>query len=133
VRQVVILNPAASVRAERYAVVEGKTPEISAKQARNLLKSVDPSTLVCLLDRAIIAVLRNPAARVGALANLTLESLKHDGRQYALRFSERRTSSGAPASKCCRGSASTRAVTFVKGVEEQEPAGVADDDGATVE
>jgi predicted DNA-binding protein (UPF0251 family) len=36
VRHVVVLNPAASVRAERYAVVEGKTPEISAKQARKL-------------------------------------------------------------------------------------------------
>jgi len=88
-RHVVILNPAASVRAERYAVVEGKTPEISAKQARDLLKSVDPSTLVGLRDRAIIAVLIYTAARVGTVAKLTLKSLKHDGTQYALRFSEK--------------------------------------------
>ncbi len=89
VRHVVILNPAASVRAERYAVVEGKTPEISAKQARDLLRSVDPSTLVGLRDRAIIAVLIYSAARVGAVAKLTLKSLKYDGTQYALRFSEK--------------------------------------------
>ena len=89
VRHVVILNPAASVRAERYAVVEGKTPEISAKQARDLLKSVDASNLVGLRDRAIIAVLIYTAARVGAVAKLTLKSLKHDGTQYALRFSEK--------------------------------------------
>ena len=30
-RHVVVINPAATVRAERYSVVEGKTPEISAQ------------------------------------------------------------------------------------------------------
>ena len=89
VRHVVVLNPAASVRAERYAVVEGKTPEISAKQARNLLKSIDTANLVGLRDRAIIAVLIYTAARVGAVAKLTLKSLKHDGTQHSLRFSEK--------------------------------------------
>jgi site-specific recombinase XerD len=89
VRHVVVLNPAASVRAERYSVVEGKTPEISARQARDLLRSVDPSTLVGLRDRAIIAVLIYTAARVGAVARLTMKGLKHDGTQYALRFSEK--------------------------------------------
>ena len=89
VRHVVVLNPAASVRAERYAVVEGKTPEISAKQARALLKSVDDSDLVGLRDRAIIAVLIYTAARVGAVAKLTLKSFRHDGTQYTLRFSEK--------------------------------------------
>jgi site-specific recombinase XerD len=89
VRHVVVLNPAASVRAERYSVIEGKTPEIAARQARDLLRSVDPSTLVGLRDRAIIAVLIYTAARVGAVAKLTMKSLKHDGTQYALRFSEK--------------------------------------------
>jgi site-specific recombinase XerD len=89
VRHVVVLNPAASVRAERYAVVEGKTPEISVKQARKLLESVGNSDLVELRDRAIIAVLIYTAARVGAVAKLTIKSLKHDGTQYALRFSEK--------------------------------------------
>jgi site-specific recombinase XerD len=70
-------------------VVEGKTPEISAKQARDLLRSVDHSTVVGLRDRAIIAVLIYTAARVGAVARLNLRSLKHDGTQYALRFSEK--------------------------------------------
>jgi site-specific recombinase XerD len=89
VRHVVVLNPAASVRAERYSVVEGKTPEISARQARDLLKSVDASTLVGQRDRAVIAVLIYTAARVGAVAKLTMKSLKHDGTQYSLRFSEK--------------------------------------------
>ncbi len=89
VRHVVILNPAASVRAERHQVVEGKTPEISAKQARHLLQSIDTSNVVGLRDRAILAVLIYTAARVGAVAKLTLKSLKHDGTQYSLRFSEK--------------------------------------------
>jgi site-specific recombinase XerD len=89
VRHVVILNPAASVRAERYSTVEGKTPEIGTKQARDLLRSIDASDLVGLRDRAIIAVLIYTAARVGAVAKLTLKSLRHDGTQYALRFSEK--------------------------------------------
>jgi site-specific recombinase XerD len=89
VRHVVILNPAASVRAERYSTVEGKTPEIGTKQARDLLKSIDVSNLVGLRDRAILAVLIYTAARVGAVAKLTMKSLKHDGTQYSLRFSEK--------------------------------------------
>jgi integrase/recombinase XerD len=89
VRHVVLLNPAASVRAERYSVVEGKTPEIGTAQARDLLKSIDASNLVGLRDRAIIAVLIYTAARVGAVAKLTLKNFKNDGTQYTLRFSEK--------------------------------------------
>jgi site-specific recombinase XerD len=89
IRHVVILNPAASVRAERYSAVEGKTPEIGTAQARALLKSIESSDLVGLRDRAIIAVLIYTAARVGAVAKLTLKSFQHDGTQYALRFSEK--------------------------------------------
>ena len=89
IRHVVLLNPAASVRAERYATVEGKTPEISANQIHKLLKSIDASNLIGQRDRAIIAVLIYTAARVGAVAKLTLKSLRHDGSQYSLRLSEK--------------------------------------------
>ncbi|QDV39471.1 tyrosine-type recombinase/integrase [Tautonia plasticadhaerens] len=89
VRHVVILNPAASVRAERYSTVEGKTPEIGTAQARNLLKSIEASDVVGIRDRAIIAVLIYTAARAGAVAKLTLKSLRHDGTQYSLRFAEK--------------------------------------------
>src|SRR5512135_3361231 len=88
-RHACLINPAATVKAERYAVVEGKTPEISVEQARTLLKSIDASNPVGLRDRAILAVLVYTAARVGAVAKLTLKSFKHDGTQYSLRFSEK--------------------------------------------
>jgi len=88
-RHVTVTNPAATVKAERYTVVEGKTPEISADQARMLLKSIDASYPVGLRDRAVLAVLIYTAARVGAVAKLTVKNLVHDGSQYTLRFSEK--------------------------------------------
>jgi site-specific recombinase XerC len=69
-RHVVILNPAASVRPERYAVVEGWTPEITVDEARQLVGSMDTSTVIGLGDRAVIGILIYTAARVGAVAKL---------------------------------------------------------------
>lgn len=42
-----------------------------------------------LRDRAVLAVLVYTSARVGAVANLTVKSLVHDGAQYSLRFLEK--------------------------------------------
>jgi integrase/recombinase XerD len=88
-RHVCVINPAATTKAERYSVVEGKTPEISAEQARTLLRAIEVSNVVGLRDRAVLAVLVYTAARVGAVARLTIKNLVHDGSQYTLRFSEK--------------------------------------------
>ena len=61
-RHVVIINPVATVRAERYSVVEGKTPEIRSDQVARLLTSIDLTTKVGLRDRAVLAVLVYTAA-----------------------------------------------------------------------
>jgi hypothetical protein len=50
----VILNPAASVRAERYQAVVGKTPEITVEAARRLLASVGDRQVDGLRDRAVV-------------------------------------------------------------------------------
>jgi integrase/recombinase XerD len=88
-RHTVALNPAASVRAERYQVIEGKTPEITVKQARVLLSSIDTSDIVGLRDKAIIAILIYTAARVGAVAKLKRKDLYDAGDQHCLRFSDK--------------------------------------------
>jgi integrase/recombinase XerD len=88
-RHVCVINPAATVRADRYSVVEGKTPEIAAEQARTLLRSIDASNPVGLRDRAVLAVLVYTAARVGAVAKLTVKNFVNDGSQFTLRFSEK--------------------------------------------
>ncbi|OWK46470.1 phage integrase family protein [Fimbriiglobus ruber] len=88
-RHVLILNPAATVRGERYQVQEGRTPEISAEQVRQLLGEVDTSRPVGLRDRAILGVLVYTAARAGAVARLRRGDLESDGTQYLLRFREK--------------------------------------------
>lgn len=45
-RHAILLNPALSVRGERYQVVEGKTPEITVQGARTLLKAIGTSNPV---------------------------------------------------------------------------------------
>jgi integrase/recombinase XerD len=88
-RHVCVINPAATAKAERHSVVEGKTPDIGTAQARALLKSIAVGDAVGLRDRALLAVLAYTAARVGAVAKLTLKNLVSDGSQYTLRFAEK--------------------------------------------
>jgi site-specific recombinase XerD len=88
-RHVIVLNPAATVRGERYQAVEGKTPEITIDQARLLLKATAGLSPVQLRDRAIIATLIYTAARAGAVAALRLKDFVWDGTQHKLRFLEK--------------------------------------------
>ena len=85
-RHAIALNPALSVRTERYSVLEGKTPEITVKQARQLLKSIDTTDVVGLRDKCIIAILIYTAARIGAVSKLRVKDLYDSGDQYCLHF-----------------------------------------------
>ncbi|MCA9232487.1 MAG: tyrosine-type recombinase/integrase [Planctomycetales bacterium] len=89
VRHVMVLNPALSVRTERYSAIEGKTPEITVEQARKLLASIPLKSLIDLRDRAIIGVLIYTAARAGAVAKLKMRDLMPDGGLMVLRFAEK--------------------------------------------
>ena len=88
-RHGIILNPATSVRTERYEVIEGKTPELTVKQARQLLDSIDTDHVVGLRDRAIIGTLCFTAVRCGAVARLKRGDFQHGGDQWTLRFTEK--------------------------------------------
>lgn len=88
-RHAIALNPAASVRTERYQVIEGKTPQIAVAQVRDLLTSIDCSTAVGLRDRAVLATLIYTAARAGAVAKLRVKDFRHDGSQWSFRFAEK--------------------------------------------
>lgn len=85
-RHAIALNPALSVRTERYSVIEGKTPEITVKQARELLQSIDITDLVGLRDKSIISILIYTAARIGAVSKLKVKDLYDSGDQYCLHF-----------------------------------------------
>ena len=66
--QVMPSNPASVVRGPRHSVKKGKTPALSADEARELLESIDAGTLIGLRDRALIALMTYTFARVGAAA-----------------------------------------------------------------
>ncbi len=88
-RHVIALNPALSVRTERYSVMEGRTPEITVEQAKTLLASIELKSVVDYRDRALIGVLIYTAARAGAVARLRLQDLIDEGTQFSLRFAEK--------------------------------------------
>lgn len=88
-RHVIILNPAHSVRGDRLQVLEGKTPEITVQQTRQLFQSIDTSTVVGLRDRAILGILKYTIVRRGAIARLRRGDFYDVGDQYCLRFTEK--------------------------------------------
>ena len=57
VGQVVSQNPAAAVRGPKHVVKKGKTPVLDGDKAKQLLASIDISTVVGLRDRALIGLL----------------------------------------------------------------------------
>jgi integrase/recombinase XerD len=88
-RHAVVLNPALSVRTERYSAVEGRTPEITVEQARKLLEAIPLVSVVDYRDRAVIAVLIYTAARAGAVGGLRCRDFSEEGTQFVLRFAEK--------------------------------------------
>lgn len=66
VGQAVPMNPASAVRGPKHSVKKGKTPVLTAEEARALLESIDTSSVVGLRDRALIALMTYTFARVGA-------------------------------------------------------------------
>lgn len=88
-RHAVPLNPALSVRGERYSVVEGKTPEITPNQVAKLLRRCNEKTLVGLRDKTIIAILIYTAARVGAVSTLQISDFSTTEKNYSLKFKEK--------------------------------------------
>jgi integrase/recombinase XerD len=89
-RHICLINPAAEAETERYEIVEGKTPEITDKQFRALLASIDTGTLVGLRDQLIIKTLAYTGARVGAVAGLEREHYYEARDQWMLHFDEKR-------------------------------------------
>jgi len=88
-RHAVALDPASSVRGDRYQQQEGKTPEISVEQERALLGSIRTDSIEGLRDKAIVAILIYTVVRIGAVAGLKVGSFVHDGGQGLLRFIEK--------------------------------------------
>jgi site-specific recombinase XerD len=89
VGQVVATNPAYSVRGPKHVVKTGKTTVLTGKQARELLDSIDVSTLVGLRDRALIAVMTFAFARIGAAVAMRVEDYFPRGKRWWVRLHEK--------------------------------------------
>src|SRR5260370_15952696 len=82
-------NPAGAVRGPEYVVKRGKTPVLSADQARQLLDSIDVTELSGLRDLALISVMVYSFARVSAAATLRVEDYFENGKRAWLRLHEK--------------------------------------------
>jgi site-specific recombinase XerD len=71
--QVIPLNPASAVRGPKYVVKKGKTPVLTAEEARTLLDAIDTSKIAGLRDRALIGVMVFSFARVSAVIGMNVE------------------------------------------------------------
>ena len=90
VGQVMPMNPAAAVRGPKHSVKKGKTPVLTADEARTLLDAIDISTIVGLRDRALIALMTFTFARVGAAAEkMRVEDVYVQGRRTWVRLHEK--------------------------------------------
>lgn len=89
VGHVLDVNPAHAVRGPKHSQKKGKTPVLSAEEARTLLDSIDTATLVGLRDRALIALMAYTFARVGAALNMRVEDYFVQGRRHWIRLHEK--------------------------------------------
>ena len=93
--QVLAMNPAHAVRGPRHVVSRGKTPVLTADQARTLLDSIPlvrkdgTPDLAGLRDRALIGVMVFSFARVSAAAAMRLEDYYQDGKRWWFRLHEK--------------------------------------------
>jgi site-specific recombinase XerD len=89
VGQVVGQNPAAAVRGPKHVVKKGKTPVLDGNEAKQLLASIDTSTVVGLRDRALIALLIYTFARISAALHMNVEDYYPQGKRWWVRLHEK--------------------------------------------
>ena len=100
---IIPFNPAASVRGPKHVVKRGKTPVLTADEARQLLDSIavdeideatklpdpDRPILIGMRDRALIGVMVYSFARVSAALGMKVEDYYTEGRRAWFRLHEK--------------------------------------------
>ena len=89
VGQIIPMNPASSVRGPKYFIRRGKTPVLTAEEARQLLDSINISTLIGLRDRALIATMLFTFARVSAVIGMKVDDYYQIGKRSWIRLQEK--------------------------------------------
>ena len=87
--QVIPANPASSVRGPKHVVKRGKTPVLTADEARQFLDAIDTRSVVGLRDRALIGVMVYSFARVGAVTAMRVSDYYSEGKRWWFRLHEK--------------------------------------------
>jgi len=83
------MNPASSVRGPKYSIKRGKTPVLSAEEARQLLDAIETDTIIGLRDRALIGVMVFSFSRISAAVSMRVEDYFQAGKRWKFRFMEK--------------------------------------------
>ncbi|MGE0148023.1 MAG: tyrosine-type recombinase/integrase [Parvibaculaceae bacterium] len=86
---ILAVNPAAPVRGPKHVVKRGRTPVLTADEARLLLDRIDVSTVVGLRDRALIALMTYTFARISASVAMRVEDYYPEGKRWWVRLHEK--------------------------------------------
>ena len=87
--QIVPFNPASSVRGPKHVVKKGKTPVMTAEEARQLIESICVDSVVGLRDRALIATMLYSFARVSAVVGMLVQDYYPQGKRSWIRLHEK--------------------------------------------
>lgn len=87
--QIVPVNPCVSVKGPRYSIRKGKTPVLASSEARQLLLSIDTSTVSGMRDRALIGTMVFTFARIGAVLSMRTDDVYLQSRRLWIRLREK--------------------------------------------
>jgi site-specific recombinase XerD len=87
--QIIPMNPASSVRGPKHVVKRGKTPVLTADEARTLIDSIKTDSIVGLRDRALIGLMCYTFARVSAVVHMRVEDYYQNGKRWWVRLHEK--------------------------------------------
>jgi site-specific recombinase XerD len=89
ITRVLATNPSHAVRGLRYSISKGKTPVLTAGEARQLLDAIETTTLIGLRDRAFIGLMVYSFARIGAVVGMNVEDYYPMGKRWRIRLHEK--------------------------------------------
>ena len=84
-----VVNPAASVAGPSHVVRVGRTSVLDPAEARQLIDSIDVSKPIGLRDRALIGLMVNSFARIGAAVGMKVEDVFTQNRRLWVRLHEK--------------------------------------------
>ncbi len=87
--QIMPVNPASAVRGPRHIARRGKTPVLDPQEARQLIDTIDATTIIGVRDRALIGLMVYSFARIGAAIGMRVEDVYSQNRQLWVRLHEK--------------------------------------------